>query len=96
MNEVEQVDWSLVCNENNWEIALNIFMNLLMEIANRHAPLKNCIVRSKSARWLDKELLDLMTLRENANKTLNKLGSKSERQVYCQLRNLVTKLKKVF
>lgn len=69
MNEVEQVDWSVVCHENNPEIALNIFMNLFMEIANRHAPLKKVTVRSKSAPWLDKELLDLMMLRENAKKT---------------------------
>ncbi len=65
MNEVEQVDWSGVCNENNPEIALNLFM----EIANRHAPLKKITVRSKSVPWLDKEFLDLITLKENAKKT---------------------------
>ena len=34
MNELKQVDWPVVCNENNPEIALNVFMNLLMEMEN--------------------------------------------------------------
>ena len=68
VGEVEQVDWSGVCNENNPERALNVFMNLLMKIVNRHAPIRKFTVRSKGAPWIDKELLELMTVRDNAKK----------------------------
>lgn len=90
VGEVQQVNWSIVCKEKNPEIALNVFMKLLMEIVNKHAPFRKFTVKSKSAPWLDKEILDLMTLRDNAKKTAHKSGLRSDRQIYCQLRNKVT------
>lgn len=92
VKEVEQVDWSVVCQEMDPEKALSFFMNLFTEIANRHAPLKKFSVRSRGAPWIDQKLRDLMTSRDTAKKIANTSGLQSDRQVYCKLRNLVTKL----
>lgn len=94
LQEVEQVQWSKVCNENDPEAALTMFMKLFMKIVNGHAPLTKFTVKANSALWIDKELKDLMTLRDNAKKIANRLCCLSARQEYCKLRNLVTKLNK--
>lgn len=67
--------WLDVCSEENPEKALNVFMKLFMEIADKHAPMRKWTARSNSAPWLDDELRELMKLKKTADRT----GSLSDR-----------------
>lgn len=81
-----------VCNQQDVNIALKMFMDKLTRVVNKHAPLRKTTVRSNSAPWLDNELKSLMLQRDKAKDTAQKLGNHGDRKIYCKLRNQVTKL----
>ena len=73
-------------------MSLSLFMKLFMSVADKHAPLRKCTVRSNGALWIDDELRNLMIQRYDAKKVADKCGTLFDKQSYCKLRNLVTKL----
>jgi len=40
-------NWSTVCNEEDPDLALSIFISLFMPIAHKHAPLKKINLKGK-------------------------------------------------
>ena len=95
LSEIEGVDWSIVSQELNPEIAVNKFMNLFMNIVNRHAPVKKFTVKNRPAPWLDSNLRALMKERDSAKKACAKSSSIEDNLKYRQLRNMVTKQNKI-
>ena len=80
--------------ETDPEIALNKFMEKLTKLADKHAPLRKRTARHNSAPWLSDDLKALMTQCDNAKKVANLSGCLKDRETYCKLRNVVTKLNK--
>ncbi len=92
--EVSGLCWSDVLMETNPNSALMKFNNVFMKVVEKHAPMKKFTVRSISTPWLDNELKEYMIERNQAKLTANRSNFKSDWQVYCKLRNFVTKLNK--
>ena len=86
---MEKVQSSCVCDDNDPEAALRLFMNYFNE--NCEWSCRKCTTKAKKALWIDIELKDLMTLRDNAKKMANNLCCPLARQEYCKLRNHMTK-----
>ena len=69
VNDVQDLQWSDLCQVNDVNIALNIFMDKFGKLVDKHAPLRKRSVKGSSAPWLDKELRSLMLQRDNAKTT---------------------------
>ena len=65
-----------------------------MVIVDKHAPLRKCTVRSNGAPWIDDERRNLVIQHYDAKKVADKCVTLFDKQSYCKLRNLVTKLNK--
>lgn len=65
-----------------------------MPLVDKHAPMKKFTVRSVGAPWLNRELKEYMVERDQAKLTANRSGYQSDWQIYCKLRNSVTKVNK--
>lgn len=94
VNEIQSADWSEVYNECNPDSALNRFMNMLMKIIDKHAPLRKRTVRNRCAPWLDSNLKELMVSRDNAKIKAHISGDYIDKEEYRILRNNVVKLDK--
>ncbi len=94
VREVTNANWSNVFLQDDPEEAFQAFKETLMIIVDNHAPLKKFTVRTVNSPWLDKELKEHMIERDQAKSMTISSGLKSDWQVYCKLRNFVTKLKK--
>lgn len=92
--EVSGLCWSEVLMETNPDSALMKFNNVFMKVVEKHAPIKKFTVRSINTPWLDNELKEYMTERNQAKLIANRSNFKSDWQVYRKLRNFVTKLNK--
>lgn len=92
MNDVKDLEWSDVFQENYVNIALKHFMDKLVKLVDKHAPLRKRSVKGSSAPWLDGELRSLMLQRDNAKAAAHKSVCSLDRNNYCKLRNKVTKL----
>ena len=56
MDDVKNICWSDVINEEHPDAALDEFMKLLHPITDKHAPVKKLTVRTVKAPWIDEEL----------------------------------------
>ena len=54
--DVKNICWSVVCNEEQPDAALDTFMKLLIPVTNKHAPIKIMIVKTVKSPWIVKEL----------------------------------------
>ena len=69
-------------------------MKLLLPINDKHAPVKELIVRTFKAPWIDEEFKNCMVGRDGAKGVANKSVCISDWLIYCKLRNDVTELSK--
>jgi hypothetical protein len=56
VEEVKNMCWSGVINEEHPDAALDEFRKLLLPINDKHAPVKKLTVRPVQAPWIDEEL----------------------------------------
>ncbi len=68
ISDLQAVDRSVVCGDNNPDSSLNRFMDILMRIVDKHAPLRKSTVRIRCAPWLDTDLKELMHERDKDKK----------------------------
>ena len=54
--DVENICWSLVCNEEQPDAALDTFMKLLIPVTTKHAPIKRMTVKTIKSSWMNEEL----------------------------------------
>lgn len=93
-NEVRNIDWTTVLREEDPDLALDVFTNLLIPIIDKHAPVRKQTVRNVTAPWLDQELKQYMMQRNRAKAEAIKSGDVLQWGKYCKLKNYVTKLNK--
>lgn len=74
--------------------ALEAFNELLGKVIDKHAPVKKRTVRNVRSSWIDDELKDCMTQRDQAKEMANKSSYISDWQIYRKLRIYVIKLNK--
>ena len=92
LEELENKPWHAVSEEENPELALNLFMQLFLSVADKHAPVRKQTVKSVRSPWIDNEIKTSMTLRNAAKQKASESGSLADWQIYCKLRNNVTKM----
>ena len=56
VDDVKNICWSDVINEEHPNAALDDFMKLLLPIIDKHAPVKKLTVRTVKAPWFDEEV----------------------------------------
>lgn len=66
-------------------------MKLIIPVIDKHALLKKVPVKTVSAPWIDKEQKICMADRDRINWAAQKPHDFSEWQLYCKIRNEVTK-----
>jgi hypothetical protein len=94
VDDVKNMCWSDVINEEHPDAALDEFMKLLLPIIDKHAPVKKLTIRTVKAPWIDEELNNCMVERDGVKAVANKSDCTSDWLTYCKLRNDVTKLNK--
>ena len=47
--------WSVVCNEEQTDAALDTFMNLFIPVTNKHKPIKKMTVKTVKSPWIYEE-----------------------------------------
>ena len=60
VNDVNNICWSVVCNEEQPDAALDTFMKLLIPVTNKHAHVKKMTVETVQSTWIDEELKKCM------------------------------------
>lgn len=94
INDIQATDWSEVCADDNPDSALYRFMEILMNIIDKHVPVSKSTVRQRCAPWLDDDLKELMQIRDNAKKKSVTSGNLVDKENYKILRNNVVKMNK--
>ena len=92
IKDIENVEWNRVLALNGVEEALNLFNELFLCVADRHAPLRKFTVGSSKASWIDDELRQCMRERDELKKAAIDFKGTEKWQMYCIMRNKVTKL----
>lgn len=92
VEDVKGVCWSNVFKESDTNVALDVFMKLLLPVMDKHAPVKKLTVKTVKAPWIDEELKKCMADRDRTKRAAMNSGNHSEWQLYCKIRNNVTKL----
>ena len=92
--DIKNAEWSEVFLMQDPEEALLAFNRILMAVVNHHAPVRKFTVRNVDTPWLNEELKGHMKERDQAKLSAISSGLKSDWQVYCKLRNVVTKSNK--
>eukprot|EP00794_Sanderia_malayensis_P010377 gene10377-11459_t len=81
------INWGLLYDCNNIELAANTFTKTLKDIFDKHAPFKSKIIKGKAAPWLKVDLRKLMNERDQALRKARKTKSQEDFQVFKELRN---------
>lgn len=92
VNDIKNISWSNVIKQSNPDTALNAFTELLIPVIDKHAPVRRLTVRAARCPWVDEELKECMAQRNEAKEVAKRSACISDWQVYCKLRNYVTKL----
>ena len=69
MDDVKNICWSDVINEEHPDTALDEFMKLLLPVIDEHAPVKKRTVRTVKAPWIDEESKNCMVERDGGNRS---------------------------
>ena len=56
VDDVKNICWSVVCNEEQPDAALDTFMKFLIPVTNKHVPIKKMTVKIVKSPWIDEEL----------------------------------------
>jgi hypothetical protein len=67
VDEVKNICWSVVCNKEQPDAALDTFMKLLIPVTNKHTPIKKITVKTVQSPWINEELKNCMVggMRQN-------------------------------
>ena len=66
VDDVKNICWSMVCNEEQPDTTLDAFMKLLIPVTNKHAPIQKMIVKTVESPQIDEELKNGMFERDDA------------------------------
>ena len=92
IRDIENIDWSQLLTLNEVEKAIQLFNELFLSVADRHAPLRKFSVGATKSPWIDSELRESMRKRDELKKAAMDVKGIEKWQEYCVMRNKVTKL----
>lgn len=70
VDDVNNICWCVVCNEEQPDTALNAFMKRPIPVTNKHAPIEKMTVKTVKSPWMDEELKNCMVERDEAKCTV--------------------------
>ena len=82
VDDVKNICWFVVCNEEQPDTAIDTFMKLLIPVTNKHTPIKKMIVKTVKSPWIDEEFKNCMVERDEAKVMAIKSGSPTDWQTY--------------
>lgn len=86
-NDVSQVNWSEVFCINNINGKVECFNKLLLQVFDKHAPMKSFKLKGNDCPWMNGEVLDLMNRRDAAKKLSAKTKLPEHVASFRKLRN---------
>lgn len=92
---IQNCNWTNYYNENNPDVAWNIFTSNIMSVFDKLAPLKCCRIQSKRSGnkpWITSEVLNAMKLRDSLYKQFKNNRSNDNFKKYKIARNRVNTL----
>ena len=75
-----------------YELSNDEFVKILMNILDRHAPIKQKYIRANQGPFMTKELRKAVMIRSSLRNKFNKFKTKSAKCAYKKQRNLCTNL----
>ena len=87
LNDLYLCDWTKINLIPEPEIALQYFKSLLLDIINKHAPLRKHKIKGRDNPWFSEQLSELIHERDLAWATARKSKNKSDWQHFRYLRN---------
>jgi hypothetical protein len=64
--DVNTICWFVVCNDKQPDAALDIFTKCLIQVSNKHAPIKKMTVKTVKSLWFDEEWKNGMVEKDEA------------------------------
>lgn len=89
LNDVENVNWWLVYDKPDVDSKLETFNNLMIELMDKHAPLKIFVPTKSSQPWMSKYIKSLMRNRDKLWKKQRSTGCALDNENYRVARNKV-------
>ena len=83
------VPWDLVYLEDDLDDAVDYFTKLLTEVVDHHAPLRKSTIKVKSSPWIDQQLREAMSQRDEAKTVASRSNLLSDIMLYRKCRNFV-------
>ena len=91
LNDLNDVPWHLVDNEDNINDAVLTWNKLFSDVADNHAPIKKRRVNGINSAWMTSKISDAMRDRDYHHRKARKSGSAYHWQMFRKLRNFVNK-----
>lgn len=85
-----KVQWDRVCLINNVVKTLELFTEMFLDLADKHASIRKFTVRKRKAPWIDEQLKTMMTQRDKMKILATIFGNTNDWKAYCSLRDQVT------
>ena len=89
-SDLRNQNWKKIeefCDIND---AVSVWEKMLLEVVNRHMPMKTRRVRKKPSPWMNSEILSLMKQRDKAKLKAKKRNSDDFWKIYKRMKNKVT------
>ena len=94
VNELEQIDWSIIDNCDNIDSAVEAWNSVFSDVINRHAPIKKMRIKGLNAPWITPTLSDAMRNRDFHHRKAIKTNSKFHWDQFKKVKNFTNKLVK--
>ena len=89
-SDISHIPWDIIELEDDPEMAWNIFKDMFLSVADKHAPIIQRRVRGKSIPWITHSIKDLMKKRDYHHRKAISTNEKHHWSSYRKLHNAVT------
>lgn len=91
-NDLRNVPWHVIENENNVDDALLTWNKLFSEVADDHAPIRKRRIKGTPLPWMNNKIRDSMQKRDYFHRKARKSNTSNDWNTYRELRNTVNRL----
>ena len=90
MNKLRNINWSVVTDCNDFNVAWSNFKEIFIEVLDEIAPIRHIRIKTRTEPWMNSEILELIRERDKFLKLANKnKNNKDLRLKFNSLRNKV-------
>ena len=82
--------WKTIVNNSDLDEAVNKWQELLLQVVDKHMPIRRKRIRKNTSPWMNTNIFKLMKERDKAKKSAGKRKDKDLMDKYRKLRNKVT------